>query len=291
MRWAYALGARLGWVLRPMLPLLMLAALYAAAALVLWLPIRRDPRATLMREQLLVPILNARPRPTWIPESEWRLLAQTGLALEGRSVFEPGLAAGLAEIYERSPWIERVGGVRLHYPALVSVERVCPRTPYALLESDGPPLTVDRHGFVLPVAAADMAAPATRRLSNGPRVEVPSIAGPRARRVERGQQVGQAEVMEGLQLLETVGDVLRRAPGALKVVRVQREPAGAWRVFTAGGPVIEWGYWDDERRPEGEPSAREKREWLARRLAEWDPRRLRYIRVDQLHAPVAPREG
>jgi hypothetical protein len=96
-----------------------------------------------------------------------------------------------------------------------------------------------------------------------------------------GERVIEPEVLEGLRLIETAGHILKRGPGGLRVVRVQREPAGTWRVFTAGGPVIEWGYWSDEQRVEGEPTQAIKRDTLRRVLHAWDPTRLRCIRLDK----------
>jgi hypothetical protein len=278
----------LGRALRPLLPLLSLGVLYAALAAGLWWPLKKDPQAALSRQAVWAPMLSAKPRPAWIPESEWRKLAQLGAPFEGRSVFDTGLGAELARAYESSPWIERVGAVRLHYPALVSIERVLPRVPFARVETDGGCLVLDRKGYVLPMSAGDLAAPGPRPATNAPWVEVPSVFGPHARRTAPGERVTDSETQEGLGLLEAAHEILSRSPGALKAVRVQRDPAGTWRVFTAGGPVIEWGYWQDEQRPEGEPCLREKKQWLARRLAEWDAKRLRLIRLDKYEAPVVP---
>ena len=287
--WAHAFGAYIGRTLRLLLPLLILTAGYVALAMALWLPIRRDRQAVLTREKLLEAILKAKPRPPWIPAGQWRQLSELGLAVEGRSVFQPGLAAELARAYQTSPWIERVGSVRLHYPAMVGVERVVARTPFALVEAEGGGLVVDRRGYVLPISAWDMAVPAPRPATSVARSELPSMTGVSCRRAGAGERIAENEALEGLLLLETAQDILRRSPGALKAVRAQRDPAGTWRVHTAAGPVIEWGYWDDDARPEGEPSTREKKEALGRLLTEWDPRRLRYIRLDQPHTPVAPR--
>jgi len=55
--------------------------------------------------------------------------------------------------------------------------------------------------------------------------------------------------------------------------------------------MIEWGHWSDESRRDGEPTIREKKEWLRRRLFECDPARLRYIKLDDPRAPVMPVSG
>jgi hypothetical protein len=287
-RWARTLGESLGRALRPLLPLLSLGVLYAALAVGLSWPLKKDPQANLGSQAVLAPMLNAKPRPPYIPESEWRRLAQLGAPFEGRSVFDTGLGAEMARAYESSPWIERVGAVRLHYPATVSIEGVRPRYPFARVETDGGWLVVDRKGYVLPMSAGDLALAGPRPATNAPWVEVPSVLGPHARRTAPGERVTDSEAREGLGLLETAHEILSRSPGALKAVRVQRDPAGTWRVLTAGGPVIEWGYWQDEQRPSGEPCLREKKQWLARRLAEWDAKRLRFIRLDKYEAPVVP---
>jgi hypothetical protein len=286
--WARSTGETLGKALRPLLPLLALGTLYAALALGLWWPLKKDPQANLSREALVLPVLNAKGRPQWISENEWRKLAQLSVSFEGRSVFEPGLAGELAQAYERSPWIERVGAVRLHYPAVVSLEGMRPRIPFARVETDGGHLVLDHKGYVLPMSAGDLAVPGPRPVANVPYVELPTVAGPHARRTPPGERIAEQEALEGLALLETAHETLARSPGALKVIRLQRDPAGTWRIYTAGGPMIEWGYWQDEQRPEGEPSQREKKDWLARRLSEWDAKRLRAIRLDKYEAPVVP---
>jgi len=281
VQWARALGERTGHALRPILPLLFLGSVYVLAATALWLPVRKDQQAVLTRERLLMPIMNAERRPAWISETEWRQLAHVALVGEGRSVFESGVAQDLAKAYESSPWIERVGMVRLHYPARVSVEHLAPRIPFARLNLDGGYLVVDRNGHVLPMLAGDLAAPGPRPHSGATWLDLPSVAGVRCQRRSGGEQVGEMEALEGLKLIEMAGDILKRGPGGLRAVRVQREPAGTWRVFTSGGPVIEWGYWRDEQRVEGEPTLAIKRDRLRHVLQQWDPTRLRSIRLDQ----------
>lgn len=280
-QWARALGEKTGRAIRPMLPLFFLCAIYALAAVALWLPLKKDDRSVLTRERLLAPILNSKPRPAWISESEWRQLAHLALKGEGHSVFEAGLAEDLAKAYESSPWIERVGAVRLHYPATVSVERVAPRIPFARVDADGGYLVVDRNGYVLPMMAGDLAAPGPRPYSGAAWLDLPSLFGVRCQHRNGGERVVEPEILEGLVLIETAGSLLARAPGALKPIRAQRDPAGTWRVFTAGGPTIEWGYWNDEQRVEGEPTSAIKRDTLNRVLRAWDPARLRSIRLDK----------
>jgi hypothetical protein len=280
-QWARAWGEKTGRALRPMLPLLFLGAVYALAATAMWIPLKKDENTVLTRERLLTPILNAKPRPVWISESEWRQLAHLALVGEGHSIFEPGLAEELAKAYQTSPLIERVGAVRLHYPATVSIERVAPRIPFARVDADGGYLVVDRSGYVLPMMAGDLAAPGPRPYSGAAWLDLPSVIGVRCQHRNGGERITEAEMYEGLLLLETVGGQLSRAPGALKAVRAQRDPAGTWRLFTSGGPVIEWGYWNDEQRVEGEPASAVKRDTLNRVLRAWDPARLRSIRLDK----------
>jgi hypothetical protein len=280
-QWARALGEKTGRTIRPMLPLLFLGTVYALAAVALWLPLAKDEQSVLTHSRLLAPILNSKPRPAWISEGEWRQLAHLALVGEGHSIFEAGLSEKLAKAYESSPWIERVGAVRLHYPATVSVERVAPRIPFARVDADGGYLVVDRNGYVLPMLAGDLAAPGPRPYSGAAWLDLPSLFGVRCQHRNGGERVQETELLEGLALLETVGNLLSRAPGALKPVRVQRDPAGTWRLFTAGGPVIEWGYWNDEQRVEGEPTSTIKRDTLNRVLRAWDPARLRIIRLDK----------
>lgn len=281
VQWARVWGERAGRALRPVLPLAFLLAIYGLAATALWLPLRKDPNSVLTRERLLTPILNAKPRPAWISETEWRQLAHAALVGEGHSIFEPGLAGELAKAYEASPWIERVGAVRLHYPASVSVERVAPRIPFARVDADGGYLVVDRNGYVLPMLAGDLAAPGARPYSSAAWLDLPSLVGVRCQRRNGGERIGEVEALEGLALLETAGSILSRGPGGLRTVRILREPSGTWRVFTSGGPVIDWGYWSDDQRVEGEPASAIKRETLTRVLHAWDPTRLASIRLDK----------
>lgn len=280
VQWARVWGEKTGRALRPFLPLLFLASVYVLAVTALWLPVRNDGQAILTRERLLAPIMCTKPWP-WVSETEWRQVAHVALAGEGRSVFEPGLAGELAKAYEASPWIERVGAVRLHYPARVSVEHMAPRIPFARVDADGGYLVVDRNGYVLPMLAGDLASTGPRPYASATWLDLPSVVGVCCQRRNGGERVVEAEAQEGLRLIETAGDILKHSPGALRAVRVQREPAGTWRVFTAGGPVIEWGYWSDERRVEGEPASAIKQDTLRRVLQAWDPTRLRSIRLDQ----------
>lgn len=280
-QWARAWGEKTGRAIRPLLPLLFLCVVYTLIAVAFWIPLRKDEQSMLTRTRLLAPIMNSKPRPAWISESEWRQLAHLALVAEGHSVFEAGLAEHLAKTYETSPWIERVGAVRLHYPATISVERVAPRIPFARVDADGGYLVVDRNGFVLPMMAGDLATPGPRPYTGAAWLDLPSLLGVHCMHRNGGERVTEPELLEGLALIETSGSLLARAPGALKPARAQRDPAGTWRLFTVGGPVIEWGYWNDEQRVEGEPTSAIKRDTLNRVLRAWDPARLRSIRLDK----------
>ncbi|MBE7465881.1 MAG: cell division protein FtsQ [Planctomycetes bacterium] len=285
---ARSLGEALGRAIRPTLPLLALAVLYAGAAYLLWLPTKQDAQALLTKERLQQPILKADSRPVWLPLEEARVLVQVPLALEGRSVFEPGLARELGRLYEANPWIARVGSVKVRYPAALQVEDWTLRSPFARVELAGGYAVVDRTGHVLPMRAGDLAVQEDPAGETG-RLRLPSITGLNLVPQPAGQPLGGSELQEGLDLLETVRGVLGRLPGDRQATRFVREAQGRWRIWMDSGAIVEWGYAAEERRPEGEPSHREKAELLYNRLFEWDRLPVRYIKLDQPRAPVMPR--
>jgi hypothetical protein len=215
-------------------------------------------------------------------------MAQLGLVAEGRSVFEPGLAERLAAAYQSSPWVESVGAVRVRYPAGISVERIALRMPFARLESEQGAVVVDRKGFVLPLPAGDLLQPRTPACGV-PALDLPVLTGFRAKLGERAARIISAEALEALELLDGAGALLSRAPGSPRILCAHREPAGGWSIVTAQGLTIEWGCWRDDLRPPNEPSFQEKKEWLMRRLTEWDARQLQTIKLYAVNAPVAPR--
>lgn len=284
---AHSAGQAFGRVLRTLAPVLLLGLLYAGVAALLWVPLRNDPRATLSRETLYQALLQVKGRPAYVGEAEVRKIAQLGVAVQGRSVFEAGLAQDLARAYETSPWIEQVGAVRLRYPAAVRVEAPRWRVPYARLESEGGPLVIDRQGWVLPMHAGDLAVPSPAGSLPG-RMALPSLGGVSAGKREAGERLVEREVAEGLDLLSGIREVLQRSPGGWKAVRAQHDRAGSWLVFLSHGSVVEleWGCGNDEDRPVGEPAIREKKEALARRLAECDAGRWQAINLRDSRAPV-----
>lgn len=285
---AYSVGEAFGRSVRPLLPILLFSVLYVAVSFGLWWPVWKDEQATLTRERLVKPMLVNRARPSWVSDLEMRKIAQLGLAAEGRNVFEPGLAEKLARAYETSPWIEQIGAVRVRYPAALQVEEPRWRVPYARVECEGGYLVLDRRGHVMPLFADDLAAAPVPGIQTS-RLELPSITGFRLHRAEPGMRVPENEASEALELLGCVQDILRRSPGNLRVMRVQRDPAGTWRAWVLKGPMIEWGYWNDEARPVDEPTSREKTDRLAQILANCDVTKLREIKLQLPGAPVTPR--
>ena len=284
---AQSAGEAVIHALRPLLPLVALGALYAGAACLLWMPVHADARARLTREALLQPMLQAKGRPACLSESETRKLVQRGQALEGRSVFEPGLAQELARAYEASPWIERVGAVQVRFPAAVRIESLRWRLPFARVEIEGGYAVLDRQGVVLPTPAEDLFVPRGPNYLAG-QVELPSLAGAPCRKREAGERIEEAPIAEGLELLGILKEALPRAPGGWKPARVQRDAFGLWRIFLVHGPVVEWGCMEDEHRPVHEPGLHEKKEALVRRLSERGAARLRSINLTEPRAPVTP---
>ncbi len=275
---AYNIGDAAGRALRPMLPLMVLGLLFAGSTYLLWLPLREDPRVQLDREGVLGSnVFAQRQSHPWISNPEWQRIKQLGLVAEGRSVFEPDLAKELAEAYKGSPWIKEVGQVRLCYPASLKVTDVVLRKPFAAVKYRNRPLYIDKEGFVLPSSAELIKA------------ELPWVAGMTVPSTSVGRQIDQLQVIEGLGLLACIDESLRRAQIECKASAVHLEGA-LWRVALKSGPVLEWGYWDENLRPEGEPSTREKKAALIQRLRECDPARLKVIRLDMPGAPVEFKE-
>ena len=87
-----------------------------------------------------------------------------------------------------------------------------------------------------------------------------------------------------LDLLAVVRDALAKAPGNLRVLEVELRD-GMWRITTDHGPLIMWGAYTDDP-PIDEPKTHEKAELLRRRLCEWNPALLEYIKVYIGQAPV-----
>ena len=285
---AYSLGESAGRGIRPLLPLVLFAMLYAGVAVLMWLPLRKEANAVLSAEQLLQPRLNAAQRPpTWVNAVERKKIAQLGLALEGRSVFEPGVAAELAKAYETSPWIERVGAVRVRYPAMVQIEEPQWRTPCARVETDTGPMVLDQRGFVMPLASEDLAVTVGR--AGAKQRELPSIIGFRCAKIEPGQRISESQAFEGLELLRALQDALPQTPGGTKPVRVQCDSAGVWRAWLLNGPLVEWGFWNDDLRHINELTRREKQQALTQFLAQCDPTRLREIKLNVPEAIFVPR--
>ncbi|MCZ7644448.1 MAG: cell division protein FtsQ/DivIB [Planctomycetota bacterium] len=285
---ARSLGEALGRTLRPLAPLAFLAVLYAGTAYLLWLPAKHDPQAVLTKARLQKPILRAEARPVWLPDREAANLVRVPLHLEGRSVFEPGLATELGRLYESNPWVARVGTVKVRYPAALQVEDWSLRAPFARVELQAGYVVVDRTGCVLPMRAGDLAVRADLR-EQDVAVHLPSLVAARAEPAAPGRRLAGQDVQDGLDLLAACQEVLARLPNERHATRVVGDAQSRWRVWLDTGAVVEWGYWPEEARPEGEPSRREKLDTLARRLFEWDRLPFRYIKLQQPNAPVMPR--
>lgn len=276
---AHHAGETVGRTLRPLLPLLVLCGLYAGCAWLLWRPLDKDPQTRLSREALLAPMQHAEGTRPWLNAQELRKIAHLGLAVEGRSVFEPGLAAELAHAYGESPWIERVHQVKLRYPAAIRIERIDLREPFAVAATETGPLFLDKAGHVLPMI-------------DEPPANLAVLGGFLCRRLPAGATVAEPEAREALELLATLNRALGEASRALEVSAVQLVPSEGWLVQTRegalAGPLVTWGAWDDARRRAHEPPRHAKLEQLSARLAEHARVGLRTIKLDKPGAPVVP---
>ncbi|MCY3023723.1 MAG: cell division protein FtsQ/DivIB [Planctomycetota bacterium] len=284
---ARSLGENTGRVLRLFLPLALMLGVVAGLSFLLWRCVGRagvagaaaktessDATARLTGVQVRQAVLQHK-RPAWISREDFEQVADTGMFAQGHSVFEAGLSHTLAERYQTSPWVECVRAVRLRYPAQMELE-IDWRKPAARV--DRPSMVLDRHGVVLNLMADNAAVR-----------DIPLIAGLAPARVEVGRKVGEKELAEALDLIETVKDALASSPGQLKVASAQREAAGTWRIVTDRGPCIYWGYYTDDP-PMDEPRTREKASLLRRRLCEMkDPALFEYVKVYHAQAPVKAR--
>lgn len=271
---AYALGEAAGRALRPLFPLLALGVLYAGLTYLLWLPIRNDSLATLTKDQIQSPSVFPRHRQLeWLPDSELEKIRRLGLGATGRSVFEPGLAEELAKSYSESPWVRQPGTIQLSYPASIWVSEFELRRPYATVRSGGQTCLLDREGYVLPI------------VPHQPLDALPWISGMTVGRLPVGTRAKDANIQGGLSLLATMNEILSRCPGEQKAVGAYWEGV-VWRVVLSSGATVQWGFWDEKLRPEGEMTTREKKEALARRLNEFTPTQNMVIKLDCPGAPV-----
>jgi hypothetical protein len=277
---ARSLGETTGRLLRPLLPLTVLAGTYVVVSFMLWRPVNGEPSRSAAGQSRLTAAairdaVTRRPCPGWMTRQDFEQVAGIGLLAGGHSVFEPGLSRMLACAYESSPWVERVQALRLRFPAQMDLE-IEWRKPVARVERGS--LVLDHHGVVLNLMADGAAAR-----------DLPLLAGVPCGRTEVGKQVPEKDLQDGLELLGTVNAALRSSPGNLKIASVVREPAGTWRVLTDRGPTIYWGAFTDDP-PVDEPRTHEKAELLRRRLCESkEPALLEYVKVYHAQAPVKPR--
>ncbi|MCK6472971.1 MAG: hypothetical protein L6R28_14605 [Planctomycetes bacterium] len=273
---AHHAGETVGRTLRPLLPLLVLCGLYVGCAWLLWRPLDKDPQTRLCREALLAPMQHAEGTRSWLSAQELRKIAHLGLAVEGRSVFEPGLAADLAHAYEESPWIEKVHQVKLRYPAAIRIERIDLREPFAVAATETGPLFLDKAGHVLP-------------LIDEPPANLAVLGGFHCRRLPAGATVAEPEAREALELLGTFNRVLGESSRAMEVSAVQLTSSEGWIVQTRegalAGPLVAWGAWDDAKRRAHEMPRHAKLEQLSARLTEHARVGLREIKLNKPGAP------
>ena len=261
---------------RPLVPLTVLVVLYAGISFLLWRPLNSEAGGyesaaqKLIQERALYVAYAANARPQWIPVSEYRQIAIDAAALaKNHSVFEAGLSRKLAATFERNSWVEKVREVRLRFPARMELELDF-RKPCAKLDRG---TIVDRQGFGLNLAASSLAAR-----------ELPELIGVAKQNPAPGHKTGDKAVIEALDLLSVVRDALAKAPGNLRVTSVEFKDS-MWRIGTEKGPVIMWGAFTDDP-PIDEPRTHEKADLLRRRLCEWNPALLEYVKLYIEKAPV-----
>src|SRR5437868_1501350 len=122
--WGRAIIDTAGLFFRPLVPLTIVIVVYAGISFLLWRPLNGESGVyessaqALLSEKSLLNAVAANRRPAWISMQDFRQLAFEGAAAgKNQSVFRAGLSRGLAAVYERNSWVERVREVRLRYPA------------------------------------------------------------------------------------------------------------------------------------------------------------------------------
>ena len=273
---ARSLAETLGMFFRPLVPLTTLIVVYAGISYLLWRPLNSEAGGyessaqKLLPEKALYSAFASNSRPPWMSIQDYRQIAIEGAAAaKNHSVFEAGLSRKLASTFERNSWVERVREVRLRFPARMELELDF-RKPCAKLDRGA---VLDRRGFGLNLSSD---SPAAR--------DLPTLCNVAKKNPGTGQQTTDKAVTDALDLLAVVRDTLAKAPGNLRVTSIEQKDA-MWRIATDRGLVIMWGAFTDDP-PIDEPRTHEKAELLRKRLCEWNPALLEYVKVYIAQAPV-----
>ncbi len=265
-----------GMFFRPLVPLTILVVVYAGISFLLWRPLNGESggyesaeRALLTDKALLV-ALKQNERPPWMPVQDYKQIGLEGVAAaKGKSVFDAGLSRKLAGVYARNSWVERVREIRLRYPASMELELEF-RKPFAKLDCGA---VLDRQGFGLNLSSDSLPA----------RV-LPVLCGVSSKNPPAGRQAAEKSAHDALDLLAVVRDVFAKSPGKLRVASIEQKE-GMWRIATPGGLLVMWGTFSDDP-PIDEPRTAEKAELLRKRLNEWNPTMLEYVKVYISQAPI-----
>ncbi len=273
---ARSVGETMGVLLRPLVPLTTLIVLYVGISYLLWRPLNGESgeyessAQALLTEKAILAAFDANQRPPWMSKPDYMQLKSEGVkALKNHSVFDPNLSRRFAVLCEKNSWIERVREVRLRYPAQMELELDF-RKPVAKLDRG---TVVDRQGYGLNLSS-----------DSPPARDLPVLVGVSRKNPAIGKLTTEKTVVDALDLLSVVRDTLAKTPGNLRVANVEFKDS-MWRIATDRGPVILWGAFTDDP-PIDEPRTREKSELLRRRLCEWNPALLEYVKVYIGQAPV-----
>jgi len=265
-----------GMFLRPLIPLTILIVVYAGISFLLWRPLNGESgefessAKALLTEKSVIAAFKTNQAPPWISKTDLaQLKAEGTAAVKNHSVFEAGLSRKLALACERNSWVERVREVKLRYPAQMELE-LDYRKPVAKLSQGA---VLDRQGFGLNLPTD---TPGAR--------ELPTLIGVAQKNPAPGQRASEKTVVDALDLFAIVRDTLAKSPGNLRVTSVELKD-GMWRVATDRGPMIMWGAFTDDP-PIDEPRTHEKADGLRRRLTEWNPALLDYIKLYIANPPV-----
>jgi hypothetical protein len=233
-----ASGARRAWAsyrVRQSLSVTIFGALVCAASLQVREAVQAEPRYRVSKASLA-----ATAPPAGLTRDAIDDLAHLPFPGRSFSLYDPACVRKVAHAYERLPWVRKVRGIALEFPARLRFDLVV-RRPVAGIVHAGVTRLLDTDGMVLPERCYAPSEPRALRL--------PVIV---------GADIGRREVREG-ELLEHVP--VRHGLAVAMALRAERfddlwgdpvhvdvsnvdgrvDPRSSEIVVTAGGTRIEWG--------------------------------------------------
>ena len=171
--------------------------------------------------------------PVWLSGDDMVGLMKKVKVVEGRSLFDPKVAADLAKSFSKDPWISGVSYVRRRFPSFLDCE-IAVRKPFAAVSVGKKLFVVDRAGCRLPVPVSDT-----------PPLGLPIIVGVRSFPPAPGEAWTDSAVAAGLLVLgKTVDLATVTGNSGLRIVGAEvgsRKGLPTVVLHTAIGTSIEWG--------------------------------------------------